>query len=149
MILLNDIWSTHLHASHSLFGCIEHTETNKWTRQQLLSEQLQSRCTWCRWKRWSLSTYCSLSLCHRSHISGMQVEQRRVQRRVGGLPEKVNCTNQSDNHAYLACMLLCLSLDAQRSELLLITVSVMLHCHSLQVDRKHRDELSNGHMILN
>ena len=31
-----------------------------------------------RWERLSrsLSTYCSLSLCHRSHIRGMQVKQR-------------------------------------------------------------------------
>lgn len=38
--------------------------------------------------------------------------------------------------AYLACMVLCLSLDTQRPELLFITVSVMLHCCSLQVDRE-------------
>lgn len=46
----------------------------------------------------------------------------------------------SDSHAYPACMLLCLSLDTQRSELLLITVSVMLGYHSLQVEiKKDRD----------
>ena len=44
--------------------------------------------------------------------------------------------NCSDSRSYLACMLLCLSLDIQRPESLLITVSVMLHYCSLPLDEK-------------
>lgn len=65
----------------------------------------------------------------------MHVKQRREQHRVGRLREKVTDLKMFC-HAYLACMVLCRSFDTQRSELLLITVSVMLHYHSLQVERK-------------
>lgn len=40
----------------------------------------------------SSSVRSGLSLCHRSHIRGTQVKQRRVQRRVGRLIERVNNT---------------------------------------------------------
>lgn len=43
---------------------------------------------WCGYER-SLSTYCSLSLCHRSHIRGKHGKQGRAQRRVGRLTEKL------------------------------------------------------------
>lgn len=45
-------------------------------------------------------------------------------------------------------MLLCLSLDAQRSELLLITVSVMPHCHSLPLEKETGGEVAKLKLLL-
>lgn len=91
---------THTHTLYSMFGQMEWTEKKsaqtkadcaqyiyashiyEWTCIHNINTHIafwqihtMQRGRWERLSR-SLSTYCSLSLCHRSHISGIQVKQK-------------------------------------------------------------------------
>ncbi len=95
----------------------------------------------------------ALYRCVTDHTSeGCRWNKREDSVRLVDSWKRITIFKRSDSRAYPACMLLCLSLDAQRSELLLITVSVMLHYAQSAAGQERQTEMNsawNSQTILN